>query len=225
MIWHCLFEQSGTFRDVFRSFGFDSFDYDLCDDYGKTDYKIDLFNEIARAYFGLSSIFDTFHEGDGIFAFFPCTAFTTKYALHISCKAKQYKDYSDLDKLKVSLDCHSQLSRNYTILCELVYVCLSRGFKLVVENPYNFDGKHYLTQYFPFPPVIIDWDRKSKGDYYNKPTQFFFFGFEPTNNVDFDEPIAYYDIKYKEVSGFKRSLISPEYARRFVKSFIIKEVH
>lgn len=46
MIAHCLFEQSGTFKNEFRKLGIDAYDYDILNDYGQTDYVIDLFKEI-----------------------------------------------------------------------------------------------------------------------------------------------------------------------------------
>ena len=49
---HCLFEQSGTFKNEFKKLGFEAFDYDILNNYGETDYQIDLFNEIVQAYSG-----------------------------------------------------------------------------------------------------------------------------------------------------------------------------
>ena len=46
MVAHCLFEQSGTFKNEFKKLGIDAYDYDILDDYGQTDYKVDLFAEI-----------------------------------------------------------------------------------------------------------------------------------------------------------------------------------
>ena len=43
---HCLFEQSGTFKNEFKKMGYEAFDYDILDDYGQTDYVVDLFAEI-----------------------------------------------------------------------------------------------------------------------------------------------------------------------------------
>ena len=43
---HCLFEQSGTFKNEFKSFGINAMDYDILDDFGETDHVIDLFAEI-----------------------------------------------------------------------------------------------------------------------------------------------------------------------------------
>ena len=49
---HCLFEQSGTFKNEFKKLGIEAFDYDILNDYGQTDYQIDLFAEIEKAYRG-----------------------------------------------------------------------------------------------------------------------------------------------------------------------------
>ena len=46
MVAHCLFEQSGTFKNEFKKLGVEAYDYDILNDYGQTDYVIDLFNEI-----------------------------------------------------------------------------------------------------------------------------------------------------------------------------------
>ena len=43
---YCLFEQSGTFRDQFRNLGYEAYDYDIDNQFGKTDYQINLFQEI-----------------------------------------------------------------------------------------------------------------------------------------------------------------------------------
>ena len=52
MIAHCLFEQSGTFKNEFKKLGIEAFDYDILDDFGQTDFRIDLFEEIEKAYRG-----------------------------------------------------------------------------------------------------------------------------------------------------------------------------
>lgn len=46
MIVHCLFEQSGTFKNEFKKLGYEAFDYDVLNNFGETDCVIDLFNEI-----------------------------------------------------------------------------------------------------------------------------------------------------------------------------------
>jgi len=43
---HCLFEQSGTFKNEFIKLGIPAEDYDILNDFGETDHVIDLFKEI-----------------------------------------------------------------------------------------------------------------------------------------------------------------------------------
>lgn len=47
---HCLFEQSGTFKNEFIKLGIPAEDYDIQNNFGQTDHVIDLFAEIDRAY-------------------------------------------------------------------------------------------------------------------------------------------------------------------------------
>ena len=43
---HCLFEQSGIFKNEFRKLGINAYDYDIQNEFNQTDYVIDLFKEI-----------------------------------------------------------------------------------------------------------------------------------------------------------------------------------
>ena len=43
---HCLFEQSGTFKNEFKKLGIEAYDYDIQNEFGETDYQMDLFAEI-----------------------------------------------------------------------------------------------------------------------------------------------------------------------------------
>lgn len=49
---HCFFEQSGTFKNEFRKLGYEAYDYDIQNNFGETDFVIDLFAEIEKAYSG-----------------------------------------------------------------------------------------------------------------------------------------------------------------------------
>lgn len=55
---HCFFEQSGTFKNEFIKLGIPAEDYDIQDNFGQTDHKIDLFHEIEEAYRGGQSVFE-----------------------------------------------------------------------------------------------------------------------------------------------------------------------
>ena len=50
MTFHCFFEQSGTFKNEFKKLGYDAYDYDIINDFGETDYVVDLFKDIEIAY-------------------------------------------------------------------------------------------------------------------------------------------------------------------------------
>lgn len=58
MTVHCMFEQSGTFKNEFKKLGYNAIDYDIQNEFGETDVVIDLFNEILNAYNGNASVFD-----------------------------------------------------------------------------------------------------------------------------------------------------------------------
>ncbi|MBR1526864.1 MAG: hypothetical protein IJ640_09450 [Prevotella sp.] len=49
---HCFFEQSGTFKQEFIKLGIHAEDYDIQNNFGETDYQMDLFAEIESAYGG-----------------------------------------------------------------------------------------------------------------------------------------------------------------------------
>ena len=52
-VW-CMFEQSGTFKNEFKKLGIDAVDLDIQNNFGETDYVIDLFGEIDKAYDNLT---------------------------------------------------------------------------------------------------------------------------------------------------------------------------
>ena len=66
MIIHCMFEQSGTFKNEFKKLGYESYDYDILNDFNQTDYIIDLFKEIENGYENKKSIFDSISQDDSI---------------------------------------------------------------------------------------------------------------------------------------------------------------
>ena len=43
---HCLFEQSGTFKNEFKKLGHEAYDYDIQNEFGETDFVVDLFENI-----------------------------------------------------------------------------------------------------------------------------------------------------------------------------------
>lgn len=225
---HCLFEQSGTFKNEFKKLGYKAYDYDIQNEFGETDYRIDIFKEIRGGYDGKPSIFDNIKKDDLILAFFPCTRFESRVPLWFRGQAVQQKNWSTEKKLERCIELQNELTELYVLLCKLVIVAIRKGLQLVIENPYM--QPHYLTTYWCIQPTIIDKDRTENGDYYKKPTQYWFINCKPKYNVIF-EPIEYVPLKtiskVKKQDGVsvqtQRSMIHPQYARRFIKEFLIDD--
>lgn len=216
---HCLFEQSGTFKNEFKKLGYEAFDYDILNDYGETDFQIDLYKEIEGGYEGKPSIFDSITSSDLIMAFFPCTRFEAQILLSFWGQQNQDKNMSDVEKLERDLRLHEELHENYMLITKLAIICLKRGLKMVFENPAG--EQHYLTRYWCLKPSIIDKDRRNNGDAFKKPTQYWFIGFKPKYNLVF-EPLDYVEPKtWSGLSARERSEIHPQYANRFIRQYLI----
>lgn len=228
MVAHCLFEQSGTFKNEFKKLGYEAYDYDIQNEFGETDYVIDLFAEIEGGYQGKPSIFDKITQDDLILAFFPCTRFEARVPLLFRGEAYQQKLWTDIEKLEYSIQLQNELTELYNLLSKLVIVCERKGLKMVIENPYT--QPHYLTTYWCLKPSLIDKDRTENGDYYKKPTQFWFINCKPKFNLVF-EPIDYVEqkiiatVKGTENTSKKteRSMIHPQYANRFIRQYLTEQ--
>lgn len=220
MKYHCFFEQSGTFKNEFKKLGYEAYDYDILNDFNETDFIIDLFKEIENAYDNKESIFDTFNKDeDFILAFFPCVRFEDQIILCFRGENSGYKNWNIKKKLENDLQLHDELNHNYKIITKLALVCVSKGIPLIIENPYS--EQHYLKRYWCLKPKLIDKNRRENGDFYSKPTQYFFINCEPKNNILF-EPLTQVEYKIVEKQNkVERSMISRQYANRFIREFIL----
>ena len=116
---HCLFEQSGTWKNEFIKIGIPAEDYDILDDFGETDHVVDLFGEIEKAYRGDSSLFDSIGSNDLVIAFFPCTRFEAQVTMFFNGNHYSIRDWSDEEKLRYVIGLHSELHNLYDKLCKL----------------------------------------------------------------------------------------------------------
>ena len=218
---HCIFEQSGTFKKAFKELGYNATDYDI-EKTENTDVVTDLFTQIFLASKEKKSeVFDNINPDDLVLAFFPCTYFSDQNQLLSRGDSYGQKKWSVEKKLKHSIDLMNKRSEFYTYLCSLCLIAIKKGFKLVIENPY---GKvNFLKHFFPIKPEIIIYNRKKLGDSYKKPTQFFFINCKPTFNLQNE----YVENKKQKQTiennrGISRSIISPDFAKNFIKTFIIE---
>lgn len=223
---HCLFEQSGTFKNEFRKLGYEAYDYDILNDFGQTDFMVDIFSEIRGGYDNKDSLFDKIEKDDLILAFFPCTRFQENNFLFCRGLAFQQKNWKLDKKLETSMKWFSEINEMYELINKLTIIAIRRGFRLVIENPAT---KPHILSLLWIPSTFTDNDRTQNGDFYQKPTQYWFFGFEPYNNFVF-EPIEYVEkrvINLEKGSGkarqVQRSMIHPQYANRFIRQYLIPQ--
>ncbi|MCI8446477.1 MAG: hypothetical protein HFH31_03165 [Bacilli bacterium] len=218
--YHCFFEQSGTFKNEFKKLGYEAYDYDILNEFNETDFVIDLFKEIEKAYENKNSIFDNISREDVVIAFFPCTRFEDQIQMAFRGTQFQLKNKTQEEKLEYDLKLHKELSELYDLVTKLAIICLKRKIQLIIENPYS--TTHYLTKYWAIPSAITDLDRRIRGDHYKKPTQYWFINFKPQYNMIL-EPQIWNESKTIENTCNKteRSLISKEYANRFIREFIL----
>ena len=110
-------------------------------------------------------------------------------------------------------------------MLKLVGICEIKKLKLVIENPYS--AFSYLKNNFVKKPSIIDKNRMERGDYYVKPTQYFFFNFEPTHGFTYQNDKEQKTIanasrgKCAGICSEERSMISDDYARTWIYDFIL----
>ena len=185
---HCLFEQSGTFKREFIKLGIPAEDYDIQNNFGETDHVIDLFAEIEKAYGGGSSIFDSMSCDDLVMAFFPCIKFCSEM------EQIQHEDFYDASQKKCK-DFGSpqyytrkwETLRNYSqerfyfydIALKMTAVIQIKNLRMVVENPWH--PTNFTNHFWFVRTSLIDHDRTRRGDYFRKPTAYWFINCEPTH--------------------------------------------
>ena len=223
---HLMFEQSGIFKNEFKKLGYEAFDYDIQNNFGETDYVIDLFAEIENAYRCGESIFDNINKDDLIIAFFPCIYFTgSTNPCYYTLENINYQKMTTAQKIDAMLQRSKSRQQFYELIIKLVGVCLDKGCRLIIENPYS--PLHYLCNNFFKAPDVFDKDRQRRGDYFRKPTGYWFFNCTPTIGYSYQNPKEkkyVFSCRGSNNAGLcseERSLISPDYARNFICDFIL----
>mgnify|MGYP003591978747 CR=1 FL=1 len=223
---HCLFEQSGTFKNEFKKLGYNAEDYDIQNNFNETDNVIDLFSQIESAYNSEPSIFDRIESDDLIMAFFPCIYFEALQMTYYSLDCINNKKKTRCGKIEDAIDRIGQRTYFHIILYKLYWIVEKKKLRLIIENPATMP--HYLITIQNFPePTFIDKNRMLRGDYFVKPTAYWFVNCKPTNGCTIQN-----DKKRKLVWSCKkgshaglcseeRSMISPDYARNFICDFVI----
>lgn len=222
---HLFFEQSGTFKREFRKLGYAAEDYDIQDNFGETDHVMDLFQEIDMAYEGGHSVFDTINTDDLIIAFYPCIYFCATSQMAFFLGYTNYRRLKPTQAIEKILEREKNRSEFYSRLIKLVAVCLRKEIRLIIENPWS--EQTYLKANFLKAPDLVDNNRMMRGDYYKKPTAYWFWNCVPTygESYQFDKkPKTILSAKGSANAGVcseERSMISSDYARNFICDFVI----
>ena len=221
---HCFFEQSGTFKNEFKKLGIPAEDYDLQNNFGETDHKVDLFKAIEDAYEGRPSLFDQVGGQDLIMAFFPCIYFSDMSQILHTWGAYPKKDCKAASDL--ILERSDNRHRFYQLCVKMLTIAKHRGLRLIMENPWGTQS--FLKTDFITPPTFIDRNRNLRGDVFNKPTAYWFINCEMTHGSTLMQTCKPKRVKKdvqssspKGTCSEERSMISPDYARNFICDFII----
>ena len=175
---------------------------------------------------GGKSIFDTITPDGLILAFFPCIYFCQMSQYAQSLNYINYRSLSEPEAIEKILERQRKRQEYLSTLTKFVKVCIERGLRMIFENPVTGS---FLNNYFLKPPTIIDRNRMLRGDYFVKPTGYWFWNCEPTDGVTIQHDKEQRrhneaESRWSAKSGIcneERSMISPDYARNFICDFIL----
>lgn len=186
---------------------------------------IDLFKEIENAYDEKPSIYDNIISDDLVLAFFPCIYFSALSQIAFSFGCKNYRKLTVMEKSNKIIERSHNREKFFRLCVKMIAVSIDRGLRLIMENPWG--EQTFLKANFVAPPTIIDNDRSIRGDYFKKPTAYWFFNCEPTygKTIQKNKNVKrVLDCSHGIESGIcseERSMISPDYARNFICDFIL----
>lgn len=176
---------------------------------------------------GQESIFDKMTNDDLIMAFFPCIHFCDAKVMLFRGAHISQKDWPLEKIMRTNIERAEIREYYFKTLLRFVAVCSSKKIRLIIENPWNTSRQTYLQCNF-IEPSLIDTNRSLRGDYFVKPTAYWFINCEHTFGHSFEinrKPRIVYKQKDKNtktgVCSEARSMISPVYARNFICDFII----
>ena len=146
--------------------------------------------------------------------------------LYFSFESLNNQHKKKYERIADAIERLQERNKFHTLLYKLTYVVEKNGLRLIIENPAT--KPHYLidTQNYP-RPTIIDKNRMLRGDYFKKPTAYWFVNCEPTCGYSIQKDKEQKNIwkcKGSDKAGLcseERSMISPDYARNFINDFIL----
>ena len=145
-----------------------------------------------------------------------------------SLNYRNYQKLSTLGKVEKILQRSDNRKEYYDRLIKFVTICLVKGIRMIFENPWN--EQTYLKANFLKRPDVVDMNRMERGDFYKKPTAYWFWNCEPTNGFTHQndkEKKLIMNGKHGAHAGLcseDRSLISSDYARNWICDFVLGKI-
>jgi hypothetical protein len=125
-------------------------------------------------------------------AFFPCIRFCSvmeqiQHEDFYDAMQKHAKDYGKPSYYRRKWETLRGYSQErfqlYDLALKMYAVCQIKGVRMIMENPWHPTN---FTNHFWFARVsVIDKDRTRRGDYFRKPTAYWFIGCKPTHGETF----------------------------------------
>ena len=143
-----------------------------------------------------------------------------------SLNSVNYRSLTDAEAIDKIIERQNKRNEYLVRLTKFVGVCMRRNIRMIFENPITGS---FLNNYFLKPPTVKDTNRMMRGDFYAKPTGYWFWNCEPTygKSIQMDKEkklISQAETRWIQKAGLcseERSMISPDYARNFICDFIL----
>ena len=158
-------------------------------------------------------------------AFFPCIYFCAHSQMMFSYGNTNYRKLNTMQKTAKILERSANREYFFYLAVKMLSVATHKGLRLIMENPWG--EQTFLKANFVMPPTLVDNNRMLRGDYYVKPTAYWYINCEPTHGKSYQNDKEKKTITKSKgsskagVCSEERSFISPDYARNFICDFII----
>ena len=175
---------------------------------------------------GGASLFDSITSDDLIIAFFPCIYFESIQMTYYSLDSINNRHKPKSERIRDAIERIAKRGEFHSLLYKLLYIAEVKNLRLIIENPATKPNYLIDTQNF-IKPSVIDYNRMERGDYFRKPTAYWFYNCSPTYGYSYQN-----DKEQKIITKCKmgikagvcseeRSMISSDYARNWICDFIL----
>lgn len=138
---------------------------------------------------------------------------------------KNHKNLTSEQIIKYVIDRNQKRAQFFEILLKFIGICLNKEIRMIFENPWS--EQTHLKEAFLKKPDVIDNNRMTRGDFFVKPTGFWFWNCQPTNGCTVQHDKQKVRLMWQPKNptpgtcSEERSMISPDYARNWICDFVL----